>query len=69
MVSSYAIEFVPAHTYARTQASTQASMHACTYALLVHTRTATVWRRCSVAVVVDRWHCRPDVEGGGPLIR
>ena len=28
---------------------------------------ATVWRRCSVAVdvVVDRWHCRPDVEGGG----
>ena len=29
-------------------------------------RTATVWRRCSVDVdiVVDRWHCRPDVEGG-----
>ena len=26
--------------------------------------TATVWRRCSVAVdvVVDRWRCRPDVE-------
>ena len=34
-----------------------------------------VWRRCSVAVVVDRWRCRPDVKGGwgagegGPLIR
>ena len=29
-------------------------------------RTATVWRRCSVAVdvVVDRCRCRPDVEGG-----
>ena len=36
----------------------------------VRDRTATVWRRCSVAVdvVVDHWHCRPDVEGG-PLIR
>ena len=36
----------------------------------VRDRTATVWRRCSIAVdvVVDRWHCRPDVEGG-PLIR
>ena len=31
----------------------------------VRDRTATVWRRCSVAVgvVVDRWRCRPDVEG------
>ena len=28
-------------------------------------RTATVWRRCSVAVVVDRWRCRPHVEGAG----
>ena len=36
----------------------------------VQDRTATVWRRCSVAVVVDRWRCGPDVEGGvGPLIR
>ena len=28
--------------------------------------TATVWRRCRVAVdiVVDRWRCRSDVEGG-----
>ena len=32
----------------------------------VRDRTATVWRRCSVDV--DRWRCRPDVEGG-PLIR
>ena len=31
-------------------------------------RTATVWRRCSIDVVVDRWRCRPDVEGG-PLFR
>ena len=31
----------------------------------VRDRTATVWRRCSVAVVVDRWRCRPDVEGTG----
>ena len=33
----------------------------------VRDRTATVWRRCSVAidVVIDRWRCRPDVEGGG----
>ena len=30
----------------------------------VRDRTATVWRRLSVAVVVDRWLCRPDVEGG-----
>ena len=32
----------------------------------VRDRTAMVWRRCSVAVdvVVDRWRCRPDVEGG-----
>ena len=32
----------------------------------VRDRAATVWRRCSVAVgvVVDRWCCRPDVEGG-----
>ena len=30
----------------------------------VRDRTATVWRQCSVAVVVDCWHCRPDVEGG-----
>ena len=31
----------------------------------VRDRTATVWRRCSFAVdvVVDRWRCRPDVEG------
>ena len=29
----------------------------------VRDRTATVWRRCSVAAdVVDRWRCRPDVE-------
>ena len=34
----------------------------------VRDRTATVWRRCSNAVVVDRCRCRPDVEGG-PLIR
>ena len=36
----------------------------------VRDRTATVWRRCSVAVNVgvDRWRCRPDVEGG-PFIR
>ena len=27
-------------------------------------RAATVWRRFSVDVVVDRWRCRPDVEGG-----
>ena len=32
----------------------------------VRDRPATVWRRCDV--VVDRWRCRPDVEGG-PLIR
>ena len=31
-------------------------------------RTATVWRRCSVAIDVDRWHCRPDVEGGVRLL-
>ena len=31
-------------------------------------RTATVWRRCSVAIDVDRWLCKPDVEEG-PLIR
>ena len=30
----------------------------------VRDRTATVWGRCSVDVVVDRWRCRPDVEGG-----
>ena len=30
----------------------------------VRDRTATVWRWCSVAVVIDRWRCRPDVEGG-----
>ena len=32
----------------------------------VRDRAATVWRRCSVAadVVVDCWHCGPDVEGG-----
>ena len=30
----------------------------------VRVRTATVWRLCSVDVVVDRWRCRPDVEGG-----
>ena len=37
----------------------------------VRDRAATVWRWCSVAfdIVVDRWHCRPDVEGWGPLIR
>ena len=39
----------------------------------VRDRTATVWRRYSVAVavVVDRWRCRPDVEKGRgvPLIR
>ena len=29
----------------------------------VRDHTATVWRRCSVDVVVDRWRCRPDVEG------
>ena len=31
----------------------------------VRDRTAMVWRRCSVDVdvVVDRWRCRPDVEG------
>ena len=36
----------------------------------VRDRTATVWRRCSIAidVVVDCWRCRPDVEGS-PLIR
>ena len=36
----------------------------------VRDRPAMVWRRCSVAVgvVVDRWRCRPDVEGG-PIIR
>ena len=36
----------------------------------VRDRATTGWRRCSVAidVVVDRWRCRPDVEGG-PLIR
>ena len=36
----------------------------------VRDRTATVWRHCSVAVdaVVDRWHCRPDVEGGVCLL-
>ena len=33
----------------------------------VRDRAATVWRRCSVTVDVDRWRCRPDVEGGGPL--
>ena len=43
--------------------------------LLIYCRLAAdVWRRCSVAVVVGRWLCRPDVEaggrgGGGPLIR
>ena len=32
----------------------------------IRDRTATVWQRCSVDVdvVVDSWHCRPDVEGG-----
>ena len=35
----------------------------------VQDRTATVWRRCSVDVVIDHCRCRPDVEGGGPLIR
>ena len=34
----------------------------------VRDHTATVWRRCSVdvdvGVGVDRWRCRPDVEGG-----
>ena len=36
----------------------------------VRDRTATVWRRCSVAVdgVVDRWCCGPDVEGGVRLL-
>ena len=34
----------------------------------VRDRAATVWRRCSVDVVVDRWRCRPDVEGGGVRI-
>ena len=36
----------------------------------VRDRTATFWRRCSVAVdiVVDCWHCRPDVEGGVRLL-
>ena len=34
----------------------------------VRDRTATVWRRLSVAVVVNRWLCGPDVEEG-PLIR
>ena len=31
----------------------------------VRDRAATVWRRCSVAVDVDvdRWRCRPEVEG------
>ena len=29
----------------------------------VRDRAATVWRQCSVAVDVDRWRCRPDVEG------
>ena len=28
----------------------------------VRDRTATAWRRCSIAV--DRWRCRPDFEGG-----
>ena len=28
-------------------------------------RTAMVWRWCSIDVVVDRWRCKPDVEGGG----
>ena len=41
--------------------------------ITVQNRAATVWRRCSVAVVVDRWRCRPDVEGGvrllGPFIK
>ena len=33
----------------------------------VRDRAATVWRRCRFAidVFVDRWRCRPDVEGGG----
>ena len=35
----------------------------------VRDHAATVWRRCSVDVVVDRWHCRPDIEGGCVLIR
>ena len=34
----------------------------------VRDRTATVWRRCNVAVDVDRWRCGPDVEEEGPLI-
>ena len=34
----------------------------------VRDRAATVWRQCSVDVVVDRWHCRPD-EGGHLLGR
>ena len=32
------------------------------YHRTVRDRTATVWRRCSV--VIDRWRCKPDVEGG-----
>ena len=27
-------------------------------------RTAMVWRRCDI----DRWRCRPDVEGGVRLL-
>ena len=30
----------------------------------VRDRAVAVWRWCSVDVVVDRWRCRPDVEGG-----
>ena len=30
----------------------------------VRYHTATVWRQCSIVVVVDHWRCRPDVEGG-----
>ena len=37
---------------------------------IVRDRAATVWRLCSVAVdvVVDRWRCRLDVEGGVRLL-
>ena len=34
----------------------------------VRDRTAMVWRRCSVDVVVDHWRCRPDIEGGVRLL-
>ena len=35
----------------------------------VRDRAATVWQLVAVDVVVDRWRCRPGVEGGRLLGR